>query len=234
MWLTLSPRMAGPFYDKRCTHGGSERTFLPKVSQQAMMKPEFAPFLSGTKFCAGSAMSCRASHFPPAPGTQDLRGSEQRGWWEKGYGMALCAGVIGWLPRLHPWTIVPADSIPGANPGILSPSHPTTRPSFVPRGSWVWALHLPQPGVVLGWGGRLGFDRQLSSWGCRPGPLLSSSSQLAPEGKRGWGQLHRETFVLAQNRHRLGTELPLGCHGDWGHLSSCLFSQRGFHGDNRH
>ena len=53
-------------------------------------------------------------------------------------------------------------------------------------------------------------------------------SQLAPEGKRGWGQLHRETFVLAQNRHRLGTQLPLGCHGDRGHLSSCLFSSESF------
>lgn len=148
--------------------------------------------------------------------------------------MALCAGVIGWLPHLHPWTLVPADSIPRVTQGNLAPSDPTTRPSFLPRGSWVWALHLPHPGVVLGWGGRLGFDRQLSSWGCRPGPLLSSPSQLAPEGKRGGGNFTGKLLFLPRTDTGWGPELPLGCHGDWGHLSSCLFSQRGFHGDNRH
>ena len=58
---------------------------LPKVSWQVMMEPEFAPFLSDTKFCAGSAVSSGTSHFSPAPETHDLRGSADGGWWLRGY-----------------------------------------------------------------------------------------------------------------------------------------------------
>lgn len=61
-------------------------------------------------------------------------------------------------------------------------------------------------------------------------PPAPPPSQLAAEANGG-SQAHRETFVLVSNRRGLGTELPFGCRGDWGHLSSCLFSQRGFHGD---
>ena len=164
----------------------------------------------------------------------------------EGPGGAWCksnrAGMQGCsFSHLHPWTLQCHTFCPQDHPGNLLFLKSSTRPSFLPLGLLsVGALHLPEPpggvcvGMGLGAGGRLGFDRQLGSWAAlrRPPPPVRLS-QLAPEGKRGWGQLHRETFVLAQNRPRLGTELPLGCHGYRGHLSSCLFSQCGFHGHNR-
>lgn len=123
--------------------------------------------------------------------------------------MALCKKDSSFPPP-HAWAPVPAHSVPRAiRRKLLSlKTYYQTQLSTLGLLS-LEALHLPQTWVVLGWGwvgGRLGFDRQLGSLGCRPGlPPLPAPSQLAPEGKRGWGQLHRETFVLAQNRHRLGT-----------------------------
>ena len=129
-------------------------------------------------------------------------------------------------PQGHPWE--------PSLPQILLPD-----PAFCPWGSWV-----PGPFTCLspGWCwdgvGREGGWVLTGSWahravGLAPSPRPSSPSQLAPKGKRGGGNFTGKLLFFAQNRHRLGTELPLGCHGDRGHLSSCLFSQCGFHGDNR-
>lgn len=186
---------------------------LPKVSWQVMMEPEFAPFLSDTKFCAGSAVSSGTSHFSPAPETHDLRGSADGGWWLRGYGggerhSTLCKDHWAASP-LH----VPGLSGPRATCGNLLFLRSTTRPSFLPLGLLsLEALHLPQPQVGLGWGwtgGRLGFDGQLGSPGRRPGLLPHPHPSWLQKGSGGGGNFTGKLLFLPRTDRGWGRSFPL-------------------------
>lgn len=63
----------------------------------------------------------------------------------------------------------------------------------------------------LGRGGRLDFDRQLGSWAAvgRAPPPARPPIPAGSRRKRGWGQLHRETFVLARTDTGWGPSFPL-------------------------
>lgn len=101
-------------------------------------------------------------------------------------GMALCK-KDNTFPHPHAWAPVPAHSVPRAIQGKLLSLKTYYQTQLSTLGLLsLEALHLPPPWVVLGWGwvgGKLGFDRQLGSLGCRPGPLLSPSPPI-PAGSR--------------------------------------------------
>lgn len=195
---------------------------LSRVLWQFKMEPDLVPFPSDTEFCAGSAVSSRTNHFPPASETRGLRGSEPGGWWGGGQqrgvwwvsGKALCKKDSS-FPHSHAGAPVPAHSVPRAIRG----KHLSLKAYFQTQLSTLGllsldALHLPPPWVVLGWGwvgGRLVFDRQLGSQGCRPGPLPAHPP--IPAGSRreagGGGNFTGKLLFLPRTDTGWGPSFPL-------------------------